>query len=100
MVMMIGAAVLRTSPSPRVGVFLIGMGICAVTCTILPTDRSGTGGYGALLFPLWPAWVAVDGIWRWMQRVGFGRAFRVSVTAVLFGLCWSPLFPKSHATDL
>jgi len=57
----------------------------------------GLGRAFILLVPLWPALVAVDDLWSWMQRVGFGPVFRVSVTAVLFAVSWIPFLELTTA---
>lgn len=70
-----------------VTVLFVGMVIRSMNCSL---EGGSPLVNMALLVPAWPAYVAVDSIRRWMKRVGFGPAFRVSVTGVLFALCWLP----------
>ncbi len=76
----------------------LGMIIRTRSCGIRPSVAPpGLGRAFILLVPLWPALVAVDDLWSWMQRVGFGPAFRTSVTAILFTLCWVPFMEFTHS---
>ena len=69
----------------------LGMLLRTRSCGIRPsTLPPGLGGGSVILIPLWPALVAVDDMWSWMHRIGFGPVFRMVVTAVLFTLCWVP----------
>lgn len=76
----------------------LGMILRTRSCGIRPSVMPpGLGRAFILLVPLWPALVAVDDLWSWMQRVGFGPVFRVSVTAVLFAVSWIPFLELTTA---
>ena len=76
-----------------VAILFLAMVTRAVFCTTQNASLS-------LLFPAWPAFVAVNGIKQWMQRMGFGVVFRVSVTSVLFAACWQPLLQADDAMSI
>lgn len=69
-----------------------GMYLRTKRCKVMPgrTGALDAGPLAMLAFPLWPALVAVDLVGDWMREVGFGSAFRIAVTTVLFASCWSP----------
>lgn len=69
-----------------------GMYLRTQRCKVIPgrTGALDAGPLAMIAFPLWPALVAVDLVGDWMREVGFGAAFRVSVTTILFASCWSP----------
>ena len=76
----------------------LGMIIRTRSCGIRPSIMPpGLGSGFILLVPLWPALVAVDDLWSWMQRVGFGSVFRTLVTAVLFTLSWVPFMDVTQS---
>ena len=65
---------------------------CAIRPSVMPP---GLGRGFIILLPLWPALVAIDDVWSWMQRVGFASVFRISVTLVLFALSWAPFLERT-----
>lgn len=69
-----------------------GMYLRTKRCRVMPgrTGALDAGPMAMLLFPLWPLFVSVDLVGDWMQEVGFGSAFRITVTTVLFTSCWMP----------
>jgi len=82
-------------PEPMAVALFVGMIWRTQSCAVRSVSGPAVPGWWmVVLVPLWPAAVAVDAVWVWMQRMGFGTWFRVGVTATLFGLAWLPFIPE------